>query len=173
MRRLLRGIGYGVAAVVVVVEDWVWEAVGFLARLLGRLALVRRIETWLAQASPPLALAAFAAPVMLVEPAKLWGFALVAQGRLIAGALMLAFAYGVGTVLLVRVWNVCKPALLTYRWIAWAVAWLARFRATIHEWLESFPAWRRLTALRGAIKAWAREVAGKVSLSWLRGFYRR
>lgn len=142
---------------VVVIEDWVWEAVGFLSRLVGRLALVRRIEAMLEAASPPLALVAFAVPVILVEPAKLWGFALIAQGRFGLGLLTLAFAYGAGTVLLVRVWNVCKPALMTYRIIAWSVAWLARFRAAIHAWLDSIPAWRRLVSLRDAVKDWARE----------------
>ncbi|MFY7961560.1 MAG: hypothetical protein ACOVVK_15905 [Elsteraceae bacterium] len=142
-----------------VVEDWVWEAVGFLARLVGRLGLVRRIEAALEAASPPFALLAFAVPVILVEPAKLWGFALIAQGRFGLGLLTLAFAYGLGTVLLVRVWNVCKPALMTYRPIAWSVHRLAWFRAAIHAWLERLPAWRRLIALRDAARAWARAAA--------------
>jgi hypothetical protein len=140
----------------VLVEDWVWEAVGVLVRWLGRLAPVRQIEALLKAAPPPLALVAFAAPVALVEPAKLWGFALIAQGRFGLGLLTLALAYGVGTVVLVRVWNVCKPALMTYRLIAWSVVWLARYRAAIHAWIETIPAWRRLIALREAIKEWAR-----------------
>lgn len=159
---MLRAIGYGLAALVVVIEDWVWEAVGFLARLVGRLALVRRIEAMLKAASPPFALLAFAVPVALVEPPKLWGFALIAQGRFGLGLLLLGFAYGVGTVLLVRVWNACKPALMTYRIIAWSVVWLARFRAAIHAWLQAIPAWRRLIALRDAAKEWARAAARQI-----------
>lgn len=152
---------------VVVIEDWVWDAVGFLARLVGRLAPVRRIEAMLEAASPPFALLAFAVPVGLVEPAKLWGFALIAQGRFGFGLATLAFAYGVGTVLLVRVWNVCKPALMTYRIIAWSVAWLARFRAAIHNWLEAIPAWRRLVALSDALKDWARNAARQFRVRFL------
>jgi hypothetical protein len=159
---LLRAIGYAVAAVIVVVEDWVWEAVGFLARLAGRLAVVRRLEILLSTASPAMALVAFAIPVVLVEPAKLLGLGLLAQGRFLAGGVTLALAYGVGTVLLVRVWNVCKPALMTYRLIAWSVDALAKFRAAIHAYLEALPFWRRLAALRRAVRDWSRAAAGAV-----------
>ena len=159
LKRLLRAVGYAMAAAVVVVEDWVWEAVGFLARLAGRLAIVRRIEIALSTASPAMALFAFAIPVILVEPAKLLGLALLAQGRLLAGGVTLALAYGVGTVLLVRVWNVCKPALMTYRLIAWSVATLATFRAAIHVYLEALPLWRRVTEIRRALRNWARAAA--------------
>ena len=145
---MLRGLGFGLAALTIIVEDFVWEAVRVLARSLGRLALVRRLEAMLASASPPLALVAFAVPVLLVEPAKLLGFALLAQGRFLPGVAVLAAAYGIGTVLLVRVWSVCKPALLTYRAIAWSVDRLAWFRSAIHAWLESVVLWRRLRALQ-------------------------
>ena len=101
---MLRGLGFGLAALTIIVEDFVWEAVRVLARSLSRLALVRRLEAMLASASPPLALVAFAVPVLLVEPAKLLGFALLAQGRFLPGVAVLAAAYGLGTVLLVRVW---------------------------------------------------------------------
>jgi hypothetical protein len=140
----------------VIVEDFVWEAVRVLARSLGRLALVRRLEAMLASASPPLALVAFAVPVLLVEPAKLLGFALLAQGRFLPGVAVLAAAYGLGTVLLVRVWSVCRPALLTYRTIAWSVDRLAWFRSAIHAWLEGIALWHRFRALQiellGAIR---------------------
>ncbi len=145
---MLRGLGYGLAALTILIEDFVWEAVRVLARSLGRLALVRRLEAKLASASPPLALIAFAIPVLLVEPAKLLGFALLAQGRFLLALVVLGAAYGIGTVLLVRVWSVCKPALLTYRTIAWLVDRLAWFRSAIHAWLEGTALWRRLRDLR-------------------------
>jgi hypothetical protein len=139
LKRLLAAPLVFVAAVVILIEDWLWEDLQRLAAAIGRLPIFRQVELLIAELPPYGALAMFATPSLLLLPVKFAALYLIARGQPAIGFLTAAAAKVAGTALVARLFTLTKPNLLR-------IAWFAR----LHEMVVAFKA-----GIYGAIKATA------------------
>lgn len=150
LRRLRAPLVY-LAALVLLFEQWLWEAG---ARVLQRLAAfwpLRALERAIARLPPYAALAVFALPAVLLLPVKLLALFAIAHGHVWSGVGVILAAKVGGAAAVARLYTLTRPALLALPWFArWHNAflalkerWIARLRAT--------RAWRRVSALAAAI----------------------
>ena len=136
-------------AVILIIEEWLWDALtAFGHSLVRRLNLVA-FEQWLSQTSPTLALVAFSIPIMIVTPLNLVAFGLLAHGLILQGILLELLAKLLGTVLIARVFALTKPQLLAFTflrviyititgWLQWAHHKI--IETPIYRWSKLFKA---------------------------------
>ena len=70
IRRLLRGIGAVLAAVWMILEEWVWDRLTAAMKWLGRVPAVRWLETRIARLSPRAAMLVFVVPWLMLLPTQ-------------------------------------------------------------------------------------------------------
>ena len=83
--KLLRPPVYLAAAIVILVEDFLWEPLQRLGAWVGHLPGLRRLERWIAGLPPKGALAMFLTPTVLLFPFKLLALAAFASGMYVVG----------------------------------------------------------------------------------------
>lgn len=161
LRRLLRGVVGVLAALWIVIEEWLWEGLKRCMQWLGRLPIVRGLEARIARSGPKTAIALFVIPWLLLLPAKLVAFWLIGTGHAVTGLLVFVAAKLLGTALLARLFTLTKPALLTIPW----------FRR-LHDWFVAIK--QRLFAyVRGLrVVIWVKALSARLRAA-LKGFWRR
>ena len=155
--QILRVLGLGLLALLILFEEWGWESLHQALVWLGRLRLVRRLESAIAALGPRAALVLFAIPTVLLLPIKLLALALIGQGHALWGTLVIVLAKVLGTALVARLFSLTRPALMQMswfacgygRWMAWKQALLAKVRASA--------VWRAGRSAKRAVQAqWQR-----------------
>lgn len=162
MRRLLRPL-IVLAALVILIETWIWERVGpLISRLVALLPfkqLKQAIRDAVERLPPYATLVVFAVPAILLFPFKLAALALIARGHLIlgGGVFFLAKVVGVGTAAFL--FETCKPKLMQIpafvwaydhwlRWLAWAHGYIDPVKARIRRVTRILSGGRPNRALR-------------------------
>jgi len=118
-------------AVLIIIEEWLWEALNHLAHRLVKLLRLDGFERWLISLSPVHSLIAFVIPLLVVMPINLLALRLIVQGMVFQGVLLEVFAKLFGTLFISRVFSLTKQQLLTYKiinftyktiscWLDWA-----------------------------------------------------
>ena len=164
-RRLLRGLGTLVAAIWVVLEEWIWDSLTAAMAWLGRLPLVRWVEARIARLPAYWAMAVFLVPMAGLMPAKIFALWLIGTGHIKAGATVFVAAQILGTALAARLFTLTKPALLSIGWFARVYAWFCGWRDRLHAYLRSLRIWQ-------AAKAWAAKVRATLR-AWVRAVFAR
>ena len=162
--RPVRRIGHAVlivlAALELAFEELVWNAVGAVVARVARLRLVARLEARLARLPPYPAMALFVIPFAAVLVCKLYGTYLIAGGHAGLGVMVILLAKIVGTMIMTRLFTVCRPQLMRIAWFARLYAGFMAFKARIMARLHAMPAWialaRALAALRSRLAGWRR-----------------
>src|SRR5471030_601332 len=127
-RRLLAPLVY-LAALFLLLEDWLWDSGVRLTAGLARWQGLRRLERRIVMLPPGAALALFLLPVLLLLPAKLSSAAIVA-----------------------RIYVLTRPALLTMAWFARLETWFLALKERAIARLQATPTWRRLRHLTAALR---------------------
>lgn len=113
--RLLRPL-IVLAAIVILVETWLWERIGpLIGRIVALLpfaALKQAIHDGIERLPPYATLAVFAIPAALLFPFKLAALGLIASGHLVLGGLVLVLAKVVGVGVTAFLFDTCKPKLM-------------------------------------------------------------
>jgi hypothetical protein len=151
LRRLLWSPLVGLAALLYVVEEWLWLRLTSLMRALGRLPGIRQIEGWISRLPPAGAAVFFVLPSTLALPVKLVALHLIAHGELLRGTLVIIAAKVAATALFARLYVLTQPALMRVRWFVALRALVLRWKAWAYAQIESHPAWR---AVRRAVARW-------------------
>ena len=160
-RRIARG-GFGIlAAIWILLEEWLWEGAKRCMQWLGRLPLVRGLEARIARLGPKAAIALFTAPWLLLLPAKLLAFWLIGTGHATAGVLVFVAAKLLGTALLARLFTLTRPALLTIGWFRRLYEWFTAIKQRLYAYVRT---------LRAVI--WAKAISARVRTA-LRTFWHR
>jgi hypothetical protein len=156
-RRLFAPLVY-LAALFLMLEEWLWD-VG--ARLMAKLAAfppLRALERFIGRLGPLAALAVFALPALLLFPVKLLALMAIARGHAMLGLAVFVVAKLAGAAAVARLYMLTRPALLSLAWFArlhnWFVdlkdRWIARLKATA--------AWQECSAALRACRAWLRRL---------------
>jgi hypothetical protein len=160
-RRLVRGLFGVLAAVWILLEEWLWDGLKRCMQWLGRLPIVRSLEARIARAGPKTAIALFLIPWLLLLPAKLLAFWLIGTGHAGAGLLVFVAAKLLGTALLARLFTLTRPALLT-------IVWFRR----LHDWFLTIKL-RLFAYVRGLrVVIWVKAISARLRAA-LKGIWRR
>lgn len=162
IRRFLKKLLYPpmviLAAAIMFFEEWVWDHVAAFMAWVARARVFRWIEARLAKLPPYAAMAVFLIPGLMLLPVKLAALFMIARGHPGTGLLIIIAAKVAGTAIVVRIFAVCRPALLTVGWFRRLHEWSARLKLRLYTAIKSMPAWaaavRWKNAMRNAIRSW-------------------
>lgn len=142
LRTVLRRVFEVVLALILLFEEWGWRPLAAALARLARFPLVARIEARVATLPPYGALAAFAAPSILILPLKLIALYLIAGGHAISAAALFIGAKVAGTAIVARLFMLTKPKLMQIGWFASAHDWLMPWKDRMFAKIRESWAWR-------------------------------
>ena len=148
-----------VAALLMFVEEVIWEGAKRLMAVLGKLPLIRSVEAWIAGLPPYGAAVLFLLPGLCLLPVKISALWLIANGHALFGLQLIILAKLVGTVLVARIFVLTKPQLMTLGWFATLYGFITRWRNMLYVWVHSSAVWLRLQGLRASVRAWWAETS--------------
>jgi len=170
LKRVLAAPFVFLAAVIILLEDWLWDDLARFAAAIGRLPVFRQIEALIVRLPPYGALAFFAVPSTLLIPVKLIALYFVAHGHAIAGLLTVVAAKVAGTALIARIFTLTRPNLLRIAWFAWAHDRFLAFKASIYAAIKATRAYRAAHRLhlqvRRALRVWMARRKGLLRRRW-------
>ena len=144
-------------AVILIIEEWLWDILSALGHYLIRLLRLESFERWLSQTSPKTALLAFTIPVLIVTPINVAAIWLILQGLLLQGILLEVFAKLLGTLLVARVFTLTKSQLLTFKAFALIYTTITDWLHWAHEKIVDTAIYRYSKQIKAQVKARVRE----------------
>ncbi|MGA4400026.1 hypothetical protein ACI2S1_10465 [Ralstonia nicotianae] len=153
------------AALILLFEEWIWNA---MLRATARLVAhpwVQAAERRMAELEPIEALCAFVLPMLALLPFKLAAVYMLARGHFLGGAAVLVLAKVVSTTLGARIYVVVRPQLQQ-------ISWYVRLESRFLDWkhrvvaaLRATPTWQTLQA---RLAAWRVQRHGLLRQGWRR-----
>src|SRR5262245_27309099 len=125
------------AAVIILVEDWLWDDLARIAAAIGQLPVLRSIEALIVGLPPYIALTLFAIPSLLLIPVKLVALYFMAHCKSPLGLLTVVGAKVFGTALVARIFTLTCPQLRRIAWFAWLHDRLVAFKAKVYGAIKS------------------------------------
>jgi hypothetical protein len=158
LKRLLAAPFVFLAAIIILLEDWLWDDLARLAAAIGQWPIFRSIEAFVIGLPPYAALAFFAAPSLLLVPVKLAALYFMSHGQATLGLVTVVAAKVVGTALVARIFTLTRATLMRIGWFAWVYERFSAFKTRIYETIKStaiYQAAHQLRLrLRATLKAW-------------------
>jgi hypothetical protein len=159
-----------VAAVIILIEDWLWDDLARLAAAIGRLPVFSAVEAFIAGLPPYAALAFFAFPTVLLLPVKLAAVYLISHGRPTLGLLTVIVAKVAGTALVARIFTLTRPSLMRIAWFAWLYERFIAFKARIYGAIKATSIYKsahtRYLRTRQVLKMWMSKRKGFLRRRW-------
>lgn len=150
-RRLLAPLIY-TAALLLMLEEWLWEATeAVLARIPDWPWLVR-LQRWVERRSPYAALLVFLAPTLLLLPVKILALLSITHGHPTLGLIIVLAAKVLGTALVARIYALTKRSLLSLAWFQRYHDRLLALKARLTAQLQATALWQRVQRLLRAVK---------------------
>jgi hypothetical protein len=169
-KRLIAAPFVLLAAVIILLEDWLWDDLARLAAAIGRLPIFRQIEALIVKLPPYAALALFAVPSALLVPVKLIALYFIAHGHAMVGLLTVAAAKIAGTALVARLFTLTRPKLLRIAWVAWLYERFIAFKTRMYAAIKATAAYRAAHQIhlrvRRALKVWIGKRKGFLRRRW-------
>jgi len=158
IKRILAAPFVFLAAVIILLEDWLWDDLARLAAAIGQLPVFRSIEMLIAGLPPYPSLLLFAVPSLLLVPTKLAALYFMSHGRATLGFLTILGAKVVGTALVARIFTLTRPKLMQIGWFAWLHERFWTFKNRVYAVIKSTTIYKvaheQKLRLRLAVKAW-------------------
>ena len=142
IKRILTAPFIWLAALILALEEWMWEPILKWLRGLAKWRAFQRLEAWAAKRSPYTALILFMVPVLLLLPFKFLGFYLIAHGMKAIGVATFVSAKVVGTGLVAWIYALTEPALSKLAWFVSARGKFVTFKAHVYSLVKSSILWR-------------------------------
>lgn len=111
-------------ALLLLVEQWLWETGSRLAAALAAWPPLRALENGVRRLPPWAALLAFALPGLLLLPIKFLALLAIARGHAFTGVAVFVLAKAGGAMVVARIYVLTLPSLLALVWFA---RWHNRF----------------------------------------------
>ena len=156
-RRLSRPLLF-LAAVLLLIEEWLWRGTARFLRDLMRLRLVAVGADWVRRRTPHQALALFVLPLLALLPLK--GVIVLAflHGRYALGIAVLVLEKLIFSAVFAALYQLTAPAVTQIGWVLRGQEAFLRMRSALHAWLGQFQAFREA-------RAWLRRMRRQ---HWLR-----
>ncbi|WP_298356967.1 hypothetical protein [Rhodoblastus sp.] len=163
MLHRLRNFLLTLAAVLFLIEAWLWDWTQALGRAAIRLLPWRAFKDAVARlilGLPPYgALALFVIPVVVVEPLKVFAVRAMAHGQILQGLLGLAALKFVGLGVIAFIFDLTRDKVLEIGWFARFYRWVLLWRDRAHAFIAPYKA--KVAARLAAIKAKARALVAQ------------
>lgn len=143
IKRLLLTPLIWVAALVFLIEEFIWDSTARLMARLGALRAIHAVEKHIAALPPRWAVIAFLLPSSILIPAKLIGLQAIAHGHWLLGSTTFVLAKIAGMALFSRIFNLTRTALLQVHWFARLYERVMFYRNRIHAYLDNWAAYQR------------------------------
>jgi hypothetical protein len=137
-------------AIILIIEEWLWDALSALGHFLACHLGFARFEQWLLQSSPYQALCAISIPILLVTPINITAFWLLANGLILQGIALEIAAKLFGTLFIAHFFTLTKKQLLTFRLLAWIYH-------TVSYWLS----WAHERIIETTVYRWAKKIKAR------------
>ncbi len=147
----LRWLFTWLLALVILFEEWGWEPLQRLLRSAVALLRLQKFEAWLQTLPPFAALVALAVPSLMLLPAKLAAFALIARGQIFWGGMVFVAAKLIGTAVIARVFGIVQPSLMQLAWFARIYTAWKRWKDALLERIRAKSAWQQAKAFKARI----------------------
>jgi hypothetical protein len=168
LRKLLKAPFVFVAALAILLEDWLWDDLQRLAAAIGRLPLFKQIETFIISLPPYACLLAFAAPSLLLVPVKLAALYFIAHQQATLGLLTAVGAKIVGTALVARIYKLTENKLRQIGWFAALHERFVTFKTRVYTAIKATKIYQSAHVQVAAIKAaWRRRKQSFLQRRWL------
>jgi hypothetical protein len=150
----------GLLVIVIFVEEWGLRPLTRMAAALARWGPIAALERRIRRVPPPVALALFLAPALLLVPLKLVALWLIHQGRATLGIIVIVAAKVIGTAFVGRLFVLVEKQLMTYRWFARCLELWRSTRNRVLAALRASLLWRGARAFRRAARHWLKRLRG-------------
>lgn len=157
-----------IAAVFVLLEDWLWDDLQRLAAAIGRLPIFRQFESLIVGLPPYGALAMFATPSLLLFPVKLAALWFIAHGQPVFGFLIAVAAKVAGTALIARIYQLTEAKLLLIGWFAGLHTRFVAFKVRVYTTIKATRIYRRAHHQAVLIRDWFRRLKQARKSVWRR-----
>jgi hypothetical protein len=159
-RNLLTPVVY-VVALVLLLEEWCWEAGKRLGARVGRAIAgwpgIAACEARVRSLPPYWALGAFVLPGLLLFPVKLLALLAIAHGHAVSGIATIVAAKLGGAVVVARIYTLTLPTLLALAWFARCHGWFMDVKARSLARLRAHAAHRSSVRLLRAVRLLLRQ----------------
>ena len=129
-------------ALLMFLEEWLWERLQRLMAAVGRLPAVRALEAAIARLPPYPAMAIFLLPILLLLPVKLAALWFIVRGQAVLGLLVILIAKVIGTAFVTRIFVLCKPSLLALSWFRRSHDGVLAIKERLYSYVRALPLWR-------------------------------
>ena len=159
------------AALLLLLEDWLWDLGAALMRRLTAWPPLARLEASICRLGPYAALVLMVLPAVLLFPVKLLALWALANGHALLGLAVIVLAKVVGAAAVARLYLLTRPVLLTIVWFARLLGWFLDLKQRWIARLRATAASRRVQALTERLRCW-RQRARRSPRGWT-GRFRR
>ncbi len=153
LKRLLTPPLIVIAAILMWVEEWLWERLKSLTGWIAKFPLIRWFESVVQRLPPYPTMAVFLLPGIVLFPVKLAAVYLMTHGHVIWGVGVIVAAKLLGTAIVARTYVVCKPKLMQIGWFARLHDWLIATRNRLYGYIQAIPLYQKTRAKLSAMKA--------------------
>ncbi len=126
-----------IAAIIVLLEDWLWDDLARLMAFIGRMPILRQLENVIANLPPYAALAVFIVPSLLLIPVKLSALWLISHGQHALGLFTVIGAKVIGTALVARIYTLTQGSLLKILWFAALHTRFTAFKKKVYDYIKT------------------------------------
>ncbi|MEO8344502.1 MAG: hypothetical protein ABI607_02305 [Betaproteobacteria bacterium] len=144
-RRISRPLLF-LAAVMLLIEEWLWRGTARFLRDLMRLPPMAACAAWVRRRTPYQALALFVLPVLSLLPLK--GVIVLAfmHGRYALGIAVLVLEKLIFSAVFAALYQLTAPVVTQIGWVMRGQEAFLRMRSALHAWLEQFESFRESRA---------------------------
>jgi len=152
LKRLLTPPLIVLAALLMWVEEWLWEHLKVLTAWVAKFPLIKWFERFIERLPPYPTMAVFLIPGAVLFPVKLAAVWLMTHGHVLIGLGVIVGAKVLGTAIVARSYVICKPKLMTIGWFARLHDWLIATRSRLYDAIKAMPLYQATRARLSAIK---------------------
>lgn len=143
------------AAILMWVEEWLWEHLKGLTAWIANFPLIHWLETLIVRLPPYPTMLVFLLPASVFLPVKIGALWLITHGQMLLGFGLIIGAKIIGTAMAARLYVVSKPKLMTIAWFAFLHNWLTATRDYLYSRVKAMPLYQ---AIRARLSAWKQRV---------------
>ncbi|MBO9535769.1 hypothetical protein [Herbaspirillum sp.] len=160
-RRLLAPLIY-LAALLLILEEWLWDATQAVLRRIPSWPVWMLLQRWIGRLPPYAALVAFLAPTLLLLPVKILALLSIAHGHPALGLAIVLTAKVLGTALVAHIYALTRRSLLSLAWFQRAHDAVLAFKDRMIAHLHASPGWQQVQKLMANLRSKARGVVDSV-----------
>ena len=152
LKRLLTPPLIVLAALLMWIEELLWENLKVLTAWVAKFPLFKWAERLIQRLPPYPSMAVFLLPGAVLFPVKLGAVWLMTHGHVLIGIGVIVAAKVLGTAIVARLYVVCKPKLMTIGWFARLHDWLIAIRNRLYAAIQAMPLYQATRAKLSAFK---------------------